>query len=83
MSRLASRMAGENRARVMLLRILCAVSVWRTAMTRVLPLCGGSAWWVTLICLLPGLGVTLLLRLTYARSPNEKSLSSFCYKFRS
>lgn len=63
MSQLASRMAGENRARLTLLRLLCGVSIWRTAMTRVLPLCGASAWWVTLLCLLPGFAVAALLRL--------------------
>lgn len=59
----ASRLAGENRARLTLLRLLCGVSIWRTAMTRVLPLCGASAWWVMLLCLLPGFGVAALLRL--------------------
>lgn len=63
MSQLASRIAGENRARLTLLRLLCGVSIWRTAMTRVLPLCGASAWWVTLLCLLPGFAVAALLRL--------------------
>lgn len=62
MSQLTSRIAGENSARLTLVRLLCAVSVWRTAMTRVLPLCGGAAWWVTLLCLLPGFSVALLLR---------------------
>ena len=57
-----TRLAGENRARLTLLRLLCAVCLWRTAMTRVLPLCGTSAWWVTLICLLPGFLVAALLR---------------------
>lgn len=50
----ASRLAGENRARLQLLRVICAVSVWRTVMTRLLPLCGTAAWWTALICLLPG-----------------------------
>ncbi len=63
MSQLASRMAGENRARLTMLRLVCAVSIWRTAMTQVLPLCGAAAWWVTLICLLPGFAVAALLRL--------------------
>ena len=63
MSQLASRMAGENRARLTLLRLICAVSIWRIAMTRVLPLCGTSAWWVILMCLLPGFAVAVLLRL--------------------
>ena len=64
MSLLASRMEGENRARLTMLQLVCAVSVWRTAMTRVLPLCGTAAWWVTLICLLPAFAVAVLLRLS-------------------
>ena len=38
-----------------LLRLMCAVSVWRTLMTRVLPLAGCASWWAGLVCLLPGL----------------------------
>ena len=71
MSRLASRMAGENRARLTLLQLLCAVSGWRTAMTRVLPLCGASAWWVTLVCLLPGFAVAALMRFVMYRTHTE------------
>ena len=48
-----SRLDGERRAQQSLLHLLCAVSIWRTAMTRILPLCGAAAWWVTLLCLLP------------------------------
>lgn len=59
-----SRLDGERRARRTLLHLLCAVSIWRTAMTRILPLCGSAAWWVTLLCLLPGLVTALLLRWT-------------------
>lgn len=59
-----SRLDGERRTRTGLIRLLCAVSIWRTAMTRVLPLCGASAWWTALICLLPGFLVAVLLRLT-------------------
>lgn len=58
-----SRIDGEHRAQGTLIRLLCAVSIWRTAMTRVLPLCGSAAWWTTLLCLLPGFAVTMLLRL--------------------
>ena len=61
---LASRALGERAAQMALLRLLCAVSIWRTAMTRVLPLCGASAWWTALLCLLPGFGVAALLRWT-------------------
>lgn len=60
----SSRLDGERRAQRTLLHLLCAVSIWRTAMTRILPLCGSAAWWVTLLCLLPGLLTALLLRLT-------------------
>lgn len=63
MSRTASRIAGENRARLTMLHLLCGVSIWRTAMTQVLPLCGSAAWWVTLLCLLPGFAVAGQLRL--------------------
>lgn len=58
----ASRVNGERRAQMTLIRLLCAVSVWRTAMTRLLPLAGASAWWVLLLCLLPGLLAAALLR---------------------
>lgn len=58
-----SRLDGERRARLTLLRLLCAVSVWRTVMTRILPLCGASAWWTALLCLLPGFAVAALFRL--------------------
>ncbi len=59
-----SRLDGERRAQGTLLRLLCAVSIWRTVMTRVLPLCGASAWWTALLCLLPGFAVAALLRFT-------------------
>lgn len=61
-----SRVDGERRAGMTLLRLLCTVSIWRTAMTRVLPLCGGSAWWVTLGCLIPGFLAAALLRAVMA-----------------
>lgn len=70
-----SRLAGEHRAQVTLLRLVCAVSIWRTLMTRVLPLGGASAWWVGLVCLIPGFVVAALLRwgmgLTGARTLHE------------
>lgn len=58
-----SRMDGERRAQRSLVQLLCAVSIWRTVMTRLLPLCGVSAWWVALLCLLPGFLTAALLRL--------------------
>ena len=63
MSQTSTRIDGENRAQLTLIRLLCAVSIWRTVMTRLLPLCGVSAWWVGMICLLPGVLVMLMLRL--------------------
>ena len=60
---MAVRRQAEQCARLTLLRLLCAVSVWRTVMTRILPLCGAAAWWTALICLLPGLLTAALLRL--------------------
>lgn len=75
MREIQARMAGEARAQSTFLRLLCAVSVWRTMMTRVLPLCGTSAWWVGMICLLPGFAVAALLRwvmhLTHAQTLTE------------
>lgn len=58
-----SRLDGEHRAQRSLVLLLCAVSIWRTVVTRLLPLCGASAWWVALVCLLPGLLTAALLRL--------------------
>ena len=59
---ICTRVDGELRARTALIRLLCAVSVWRSIMTRVLPLCGASAWWIALLSLLPGAAIALLLR---------------------
>lgn len=61
-----ARVDGELRARTALVRLLCAVSVWRCSMTRVLPLCGASAWWLALLSLLPGAVIALLLRAVMA-----------------
>lgn len=59
---------GERRALRSQLRWVAVVSVLRTAVTRMLPLCGSSGWWVTLACLLPALLLyalaCLALRLT-------------------
>ena len=63
MSQTSARITGENRAQRTLIQLLCAVSIWRTVMTRLLPLCGASAWWVGLLCLLPGVVIALMLRL--------------------
>lgn len=58
----ASRAQGESRAERSMLQLLCAVSIWRTAATGIVPLCGASAWWTVLLCLLPGFAAALLLR---------------------
>lgn len=71
MKQTSARIVGENRARLALIRLLCAVSVWRTVMTRLLPLCGASAWWTALICLLPGMAVAVLLRLVMEFTRSE------------
>ena len=70
-----ARRAGERRAQMTLLRLMCAVSVWRTLMTRVLPLAGCASWWAGLVCLLPGLIVAAIYRwgmaLTHADTLSE------------
>lgn len=70
-----ARRAGERRAQMTLLRLMCAVSVWRTLMTRVLPLTGCASWWTGLVCLLPGLIVAAIYRwgmaLTHADTLSE------------
>lgn len=59
----ALRTKEERRIRVSLIRLLCAASIARTALTRILPLCGTAAWWTALLCLLPGLATAGLLRI--------------------
>lgn len=61
--RLRLRLMGERRARVSLIRLVAVVSILRTVMTRVLPLAGSAGWWMTPVCLLPGLAVYALLAL--------------------
>lgn len=55
--RLAQREMGERLALRTQWRLLACVTILRTAVTRILPLAGASAWWMTLVCLLPGLGL--------------------------
>lgn len=62
-SRLEARRLGELRARRTFLQLICAVSILRTALTRIVPLAGSGAWWLTLVCLLPGAAVLLLMAL--------------------
>lgn len=61
--RLAARQAGELRARTTFVQLIAIVSILRTVLTRILPLAGCGAWWLTLVCLLPGLAVFLMLSL--------------------
>ncbi len=60
------RLHAECRSEATLIRLLCIASIARTALTRILPLTGCAAWWVTLLCLVPGLLVTALFRLAMA-----------------
>ena len=64
MKQCEARCAEENQTRLSMLRLLCAVSVWRSGVMLILPAAGSAAWWVMLVCLLPGLGTAALLRLT-------------------
>lgn len=61
--RLAGRLQGERRARQCLIRLVAVVSMLRTLLTRVLPLAGSAGWWMSLVCLLPGVAVYALLAL--------------------
>ena len=61
-SQTKARKTGEQRAQLAMVKWLCAVSVWRTVMTRLLPVFGHSAWWVALLCALPGIAVAVMLR---------------------
>ncbi len=78
MSQLRARLAGEARAQAAFLRLLCAVSVWRTVMTRILPLCGASAWWTGLVCLLPGFAVAALFRWIMALTRSSTLPEALC-----
>lgn len=50
-----SRAMGERRAALSLRALLCGVFIWLRGMTSILPVCGVSAWWSALLCLLPGI----------------------------
>lgn len=75
MTDVQARSAGERRAERAMLGLLCGVSIGRGALTGVLPVCGASAWWVTVLSVLPGFAVAGLLafsmRLTHASAPLE------------
>lgn len=53
--RIAARQLGERRCLQSQWRLMLCASVLRTAVTRISPAAGASAWWVTLACFLPGL----------------------------
>ncbi len=55
--RLAQREQGERLALRSQWRLLACASILRTAVTRIMPLAGAATWWITLLCLLPGLAL--------------------------
>lgn len=59
-----SRTEGERHSRRIMIQLLCGVSVFRTAVTAMLPQGGAAAWWEVLISLLPGVAVMGLLMLS-------------------
>lgn len=61
--RLAARQRSERAVRTAQAELLCSVSILRSGLTLLTPLCGGAAWWVTLLSLLPGVAVFLLAAL--------------------
>lgn len=67
----ALRRRGERRARAALIRLLASTSILRTALTRIVPEAGCSAWWLTLLCLLPGLAVYAVLSLLMRRTGTD------------
>ncbi len=73
--RIQARQLGERQARLSLVQVLCAISILRTALTRIVPAAGGAAWWTALVALLPGLAVFLLavlaMRLTHTATLME------------
>lgn len=66
------RAQSELRCRQSLLRLICVTSMLRTAVTRVAPLAGSAAWWITPLCTLPGLmlylAFSLMMRATGTQS---------------
>ena len=72
MQRIQKRRAGQRQTQNALIGLLCAVSMTRVALTQLLPLCGSAAWWLSAVCMLPGLGVyggfRLLMHRTQTRT---------------
>ena len=73
--RLHMRLMGDRRARMQQVQLWCMVSMLRTAMTGVIPLCGSAGWWLAPVCMLPGLVMyglaCLVLRRTGAATLTE------------
>lgn len=67
-TRVKARLQGEWLASLCLIRTVAAVSLLRTLLTRVLPLCSNAGWWIGAACVLPGIAAfclgLLLLRKT-------------------
>lgn len=60
--RIQMREAGERRALRTQVRLLACVSILRTVVTRILPLCGSAGWWLAAVCMVPALCVYALCR---------------------
>lgn len=60
--RIQIREAGERRALRTQVRLLTCVSIMRTVVTRILPLCGSAGWWMAAACMIPALCVYALCR---------------------
>lgn len=56
------REAGERCALRTQVRLLACVSILRTVVTRILPLCGSAGWWLAAVCMVPALCVYALCR---------------------
>lgn len=53
--RLQQRIEAQWRTQTALLRLVCIVSIGRTLLTRILPLCESAAWWMSIVCMVPGI----------------------------
>ncbi len=62
-----NRSQADTLAHRALLRLVCAASMTRTALTELLPLVGTAAWWVTPLAMLPGVLLMLLARAALAK----------------
>lgn len=55
------RIRGDRRARQLQVQLVCCVSMVRCVITQMLPLCGSALWWVTPVCMVPGIMLYLLI----------------------